>query len=109
MCSERDPGYPEVARGVPASDAPVFRGRHRGIDLHKLARVGSTSFFGKQVQLVHPERGIYLAVGASVAFIGFALALAVMGRSGPSSANAFHVVPNGNGPSIDRITIHTHP
>jgi hypothetical protein len=50
-----------------------------GIDLHKIAGIGSTSFFGKQVQLVHPAWGIYLAMGASVALAGFALATAGLG------------------------------
>ncbi len=50
-----------------------------GVDLHKIAGVGATSLFGQQVQLVHPAWGIYMALGASVALAGFALALSVLG------------------------------
>jgi hypothetical protein len=62
-----------------------------GIDLHKLARAGasSSSFFGRQVQLVQVEWGIYLAVGASVAFVGFVLVMAALAprrRTGPASS-----------------------
>jgi hypothetical protein len=54
-----------------------------GIDLHKIAGIGSTSFFDKELQLVHPAWGIYLAMGASVALAGFALATAGLGPPDP--------------------------
>jgi hypothetical protein len=50
-----------------------------GIDLHKLAGIGATSFFGQTVQLVHPAWGIYLALGASVALMSLAVVLLVLG------------------------------
>ncbi len=56
-----------------------------GIDLHKLSEIGTSEFFGREVHLVHPGWGIYLALGASTAL--FLLALAVM-IVGPDDADA---------------------
>lgn len=58
------------------------------IDLHKLAGIGTSSFFGTQVQLVHPAWGIYLALGASVVLAGLAIGLVALGRGdlGPAGA-----------------------
>jgi hypothetical protein len=57
----------------------IVGGGVSGFDLHKVASVGTTSFLGEQVHLVHPEWGLYLAVGASVALTCFAVAFAIMG------------------------------
>jgi Protein of unknown function (DUF2510)/SnoaL-like domain len=61
-----------------------------GVDLHKIASVGATSLFGQEVHLVRPAWGIYLAIGASVAFALLSLVTAVLG---PQSARSRSNVP----------------
>jgi hypothetical protein len=79
--------HESVAPAVLAVLCGMAGGIVSGIDLHKLASVGTTNFLGKELRLVHPEWGVYLAVGASVAFVGFALALA-MTRPHPGGSTA---------------------
>jgi hypothetical protein len=81
-----------------------------GIDLHKLARAGasSSSFFGRQVQLVQVEWGIYLAVGASVAFVGFVLVMTALGRrrrTGPVSSTVVVLIAVGAVVAISQIGV----
>jgi Protein of unknown function (DUF2510) len=97
-----------VAPAVIAVLCGVAGGLVSGIDLHKLASVGTTNFLGTQLRLVHPEWGIYLALGASVALVGFALALSVTRpRSAGSAAlnTAIVLVAVGTVVAISQIGV----
>jgi hypothetical protein len=54
-----------------------------GVDLHKLSGIGTSEFFGRQVRLVHPGWGIYLAVGAGAALILLSIAVIIIGDERP--------------------------